>query len=921
MRPLKLTLSAFGPYADRIELNLDKLGANGLYLITGDTGAGKTTIFDAITFALYGEASGDNREPSMFRSKYAKPETPTEVELTFTYAGKCYTVKRNPEYDRPKARGEGFTTQKADAELRLPDGRVIPKQRDVDQAIREIMGINRSQFMQISMIAQGDFLKLLLATTDERKAIFRQIFKTQLFQSLQDKLKRDAGTLNDQCASARESLKQFISGIEADELDVLSIDVTKAKSGELPVSDVMVLLQKLIEQDTTKETTLDKRNDEISDNLEKINGILGKIEAQEKARDAIKQNNVDLEQEVKRCTDLKEKLDMQKAKQPEADQAADEKSRLEAELDRYDALDKLQRDIEASREDLNAKETSQSEQSKKFEEGGKSLNVLKEELKTLADAGEKKQELSARKKQKDTRKKDVEGLLTSLAGLARERDSLKALQAKYSEASDASHIATADYEAKNKAYLDEQAGIIAETLEDGQPCPVCGSLSHPHCAEKSSDAPTEAQLKESKRNAEAKQQAAQQKSEQCAATKGRIETQERGIQDKLTALDLASEVDGAKPALNTELGKLEAEIADLEESISAEDKRIARKTELEKSIPQEEKALDELKAALNDISTEIAGLKASIQEMEKQQQKDEGSLRFDSKQKAEARISELETTIRELKEQIKAAEDAFNASDKKVGEIKNAIKALEDQLAERIEFDKDAGVQKRDELSEERANITQKTKSVSSRLSANRNALKNIEGKAADLDLLEKRYAWVKALSNTANGNISGKEKIMLETYIQMTFFDRIIARANTRFMIMSGGQYELKRRKTAENNKSQSGLDLDVIDHYNGTERSVKTLSGGESFKASLSLALGLSDEIQSSAGGVRLDTMFVDEGFGSLDEESLDQAMKALSSLADGNRLVGIISHVADLKNRIDKQIIVTKSQSGGSKAEIIA
>ncbi len=212
------------------------------------------------------------------------------------------------------------------------------------------------------------------------------------------------------------------------------------------------------------------------------------------------------------------------------------------------------------------------------------------------------------------------------------------------------------------------------------------------------------------------------------------------------------------------------------------------------------------------------------------------------------------------------------------------------------------------------------SKAFHTRIQTNRNALDNIRSRMSNLAELEKRYTWIKALSNTANGNISGKEKVMLETYIQMTYFDRIIARANTRFMIMSGGQYELKRRKEAENNKSQSGLDLDVIDHYNGTERSVKTLSGGESFKASLSLALGLSDEIQASAGGVKLDTMFVDEGFGSLDDESLDQAMRALSSLTDGNRLVGIISHVNELKSRIDKQIVVTKDKSGGSKASII-
>ena len=281
----------------------------------------------------------------------------------------------------------------------------------------------------------------------------------------------------------------------------------------------------------------------------------------------------------------------------------------------------------------------------------------------------------------------------------------------------------------------------------------------------------------------------------------------------------------------------------------------------------------------------------------------------------------MDALIGRLKARLKRAEEAFNASDKRIGELRAAIEGLEEQLAEKIELDKEAGLRQKSELTEERKEADRKSKTLSARLSANRAALTNIRDKSAELDGLEKRYTWLRALSNTAAGSIAGKEKIMLETYIQMTFFDRIIARANTRFMIMSGGQYELKRRREAENKVNQSGLDLDVIDHYNGTERSVKTLSGGESFMASLSLALGLSDEIQSSAGGVRLDTMFVDEGFGSLDEESLDQAMKALSGLAEGNRLVGIISHVAELKNRIDRQIVVTKEQTGGSRAEIIS
>lgn len=252
MRPIKLTVSAFGPYAGKTVLDLDKLGENGLYLITGDTGAGKTTIFDAITYALYGEASGDNRDASMFRSKYAEATTPTEVELVFSYAGKTYIVKRNPEYDRPKSRGEGYTTQKAEAQLTYPDGRVVTKQRDVDNAIRDIMGINRSQFLQIAMIAQGDFLKLLLAPTEERKKIFRQIFKTQLYQDLQDRLKKESGQLNDKCDAARNSIKQYIDGITCDENDVLCIEVEKAKNGLLPAKDVMDLIDRLLTQDNDK---------------------------------------------------------------------------------------------------------------------------------------------------------------------------------------------------------------------------------------------------------------------------------------------------------------------------------------------------------------------------------------------------------------------------------------------------------------------------------------------------------------------------------------------------------------------------------------------------------------------------------------------------------------------------------------------
>ena len=356
MRPIKLTVSAFGPYAGKTVLDLDKLGENGLYLITGDTGAGKTTIFDAITYALYGEASGDNREASMFRSKYAEATTPTEVELVFSYAGKTYTVKRNPEYERPKSRGEGFTTQKAEVQLKYPDGRVVTKQRDVDNAIRDIMGINRSQFLQIAMIAQGDFLKLLLAPTEERKKIFRQIFKTQLYQDLQDRLKKESGQLNDKCDAVRNSIKQYIDGITCDENDVLSIEVEKAKNGLLPAKDVMDLIDRLLTQDNDKKTAIQKSISDADKALEIVNANLGKIEAKEQTQKALDQAQKNLIGENETNLALKAAFDVEKDKTPDREKLAEEKAQIEAEFPRYEALAALKKQIKDDEDSISQKD-------------------------------------------------------------------------------------------------------------------------------------------------------------------------------------------------------------------------------------------------------------------------------------------------------------------------------------------------------------------------------------------------------------------------------------------------------------------------------------------------------------------------------------------------------------------------------------
>lgn len=921
MRPIKLTVSAFGPYAGKTVLDLDKLGENGLYLITGDTGAGKTTIFDAITYALYGEASGDNREASMFRSKYAEAATPTEVELVFAYAGKTYTVKRNPEYERPKSRGEGFTTQKAEVQFLYPDGRVVTKQRDVDNAIRDIMGINRSQFLQIAMIAQGDFLKLLLAPTEERKKIFRQIFKTQLYQDLQDRLKKESGQLNDKCDAARNSIKQYIDGITCDENDVLCMEVEKAKNGLLPAKDVAELIERLLTQDNDKKTAIQKSISDAEKALEIVNANLGKIEAKEKTQKALDRAQNSLTREKETNLALKADFDIEKGKISERERLAEEKARIEAEFPRYEALDTIEKQIKNDEDAISKKERQLKKDRDQYAADEAAFKTLKKEFESLEDAGEGKEKLSRQKEKAQQKQEKLKNLSKLFEGLHGFADTLDALQSDYKKASAASEKATADYEAKNRAFLDEQAGILAETLENGKPCPVCGSLEHPCIAHKSAKAPTEAQLKRAKENADQARKTAEGLSGECKKAKGLLDAKKDETEKRAKELWQSVPFEDVENKLPEEQKVVSAEISALDRALSEEEKKVSRRSELAESLPKTEKALEEREKDILGRNTSLEADKASLSEKKKQRETEKELLRFGSIEEAKKKSKALEKHIGEMKEAFDNAQNALSESDKKIAGYTSSIKELTKQISSDCDLDQEGETKKKTDITEKKAADDAAVKVLHMRIESNSQVLAHIREKVGELDALEKRYAWLKALSNTANGNISGKEKVMLETYIQMTYFDRIIARANSRFMVMSGGQYELKRRKEAENNRSQSGLDLDVIDHYNGTERSVKTLSGGESFKASLSLALGLSDEIQASAGGVRLDTMFVDEGFGSLDEESLDQAMRALSSLADGNRLVGIISHVADLKNRIDKQIVVTKEKSGGSKAQIIS
>ncbi|MBO5200269.1 MAG: SMC family ATPase [Clostridia bacterium] len=920
MRPLKLKISAFGPYAGVTELDMDSLGRSGLYLITGDTGAGKTTIFDAITYALYGEASGENREASMLRSKYAEPATPTEVELVFENGGKTYTVKRNPEYQRPAIRGEGMTLQKADASLTMPDGRIITKLKEVNSALREVVGVDREQFAQIAMIAQGDFLKLLLADTKQRQTIFREIFKTAYYQTLQDRLKGESGALSRQYDEINLSLSQYIKGILCDPDGPIAIEVEKARAGELMLSQVARLVEDLITEDSALLEAFNLDLDRNEKGLEEINKILTKADEQAKRE----KNLVDAEARLRAAEptleELKKRFEEEQAKKPQFDAKEREVAAITLQYPDYDVRDAAVKGVK----DLEDKLTEDLELAKKIRDGVEQLTervrLAREELAGLATAGQAKEQLLRLMEQAEDKKEKAEDIKKDITAYHLLQGRLTRAKEKYMASAEAAKLKTDEYSRLNRAFLDGQAGVLAEALKEGQPCPVCGSTEHPLKAQRLVTVPTQQELEQAKTDADEAAGNAAEDSRAAGELQGQVITFGETLAVKIQSLLATDDILAAEQLLPAFIALALKEYAEAQQGVKNEDNRLERKCALEKAIPETEERLESGRKMLSDTENGITATRVSLDEGKKQAEQLTAKLKFATKTEAQTRVTVLDGEIKSYYDNVKQVEEDFRTAEADIISLKGNIQQLRADISAGIRVDTAAALQKKSELEAEKDRLDGGRSAVAVRLDANKRAGDNISARMADLNEVEKRWGWVKALSNTANGNISGKEKIMLETYIQATYFDRIIARANTRFMIMSGGQYELKRREEALNNRSQSGLELDVVDHYNGTTRSVRTLSGGESFKASLSLALGLSDEIRSGAGGIRLDTMFVDEGFGSLDEESLQQAIRTLTSLSDGNRLVGIISHVAELKEKIDKHIIVTKEKTGGSQVRIV-
>ena len=927
MKPLKLVMSAFGPYAGRVEIPFESFGGEGLYPITGDTGAGKTTIFDAITFALFGEASGQVRESGMFRSQYAQPKTPTFVELTFLYHGKPYKITRNPEYIRPKERGEGMTVQKADAVLEFPDERPpVTKASEVTRAVEQLIGLDYRQFTQIAMIAQGDFQKLLLAGTVQRAEIFRQIFHTGIYQQIQYQLKDEVRGCWKEYEESLRSIDQHLGGVILVNASAQETEWQELRKEGFcgKIEQSLELLGQMLKSQQTDSQCLQKQQEQVETQLEETNQLLGKISQHQAIAEKLREQSVQLK-------NLKDTLPVLEQEEKRAAEAGLQRTALEEQVQKQKKLLELIHKLQEIIKQLKQTEQDKQQQDQICLEGESKRQEAKEWLKraraeqeAVKDAGQQleicRNHLEQLQKQSEEQKHHQEAIEAW-------KKQLETIQGKYQEAAKKRDRLREEYQQLEQVFLDAQAGLLAKKLEEGKACPVCGSIHHPHLASYEGRIPEKRELDQKRDEMTRRAEETQKFSGDAGHIRELIAGEEKLL---LTAEDVRK--------LLEEQDKLRQQVLQASHSLE-------RKKKLDQQIPYIEQRTEQLEQNMAQAREDAVRLQTRIEELSKRVEEQTEEAREIAKSYGIANIASMEETlltgqikeherqIGNLEKQIADAGKKRDSYNRREAALLAAVETLtiqlqniekEQQLPDETGSDPEEVIRgKKAVLMQEKQRISDQYQEVYAAVSRNRSIIQAVEKRKEDMIRAEKKYVWVKALSDTAGGTLNQKQKVELETYIQMTYFDRILRRANLRLLTMSGGQYELKRQETSGNKREKAGLDLNVIDHYNGTERSVKTLSGGESFQASLSLALGLSDEIQSMAGGIRLDAMFVDEGFGSLDEDALNQAVNALHGLTEGRRLVGIISHVSELKDRIEKKIVVTKERNReeiGSRVEVI-
>ncbi len=917
MKPIKLVMSAFGPYVDNTEIDFGTLGSSGLYLICGDTGAGKTTIFDAITFALYGKASGGVRDANMLRSKYAEPGTETFVELTFSYGGNVYKVRRKPEYERVRTRGEGFTTVPADAVLYDGAGRVLASRtRDVNVKIESLLHIGKEQFSQIVMIAQGDFQRLLLAKTNERQMIFRKLFQTQVFDTIQEQLKNDFSALTNERNEYISRVRSNMRSIDIPEDSPFAEDAQAVKNITCTAEDAIQTLRKLRRGD---QELIEKCESELTEIEDQSNELTAKLTLARQRKDQenkLAESKLQLPFKEYHLQKAENELEVQKEEHKRTEELLNKIAVCENILPEYDKREELRMERDTNNKTIDSLNDTIATVKERVEDRQVYLSQLITEQEGLADIGIEFERVRSDKEKAENVQKELLNLERDFEECKKLNEQILKAQDNCKALKEDANRANAEYREKYNAYLMEQAGIIASELKDGEPCPVCGSVEHPCKAVKSANAPTKEELDKCESDSKSADKRFTEASEKAMELNGKLTEKRAAVTEKskkILGADVSAEIiDERKSEISDKIKSLTDKLSNLQNLMK-------RKKYLDDEVLEIDNNLKKLQREIEDTEKKIAEFIGQNKRLEQQLIEYDEKLSFPSKSEVEQEIAALRQEKKSLDNALENARELVDKCRREVSEQKTIIAETEKALENLPESDADKLIQQQTELNSRKEMLNNKLRRADIRYDRNRDICKRLEDDSKVLASMNSKFIYIEPLWRVATGAGGLNGKVNLETYIQMTYFDRVLRHANRRFLSMTNNQYELQRRKRFSN-QSQSGLELDVIDHFNNSVRNAETLSGGESFKAALALALGLSDEIQSRAGGVHLDALFIDEGFGSLDDSSLEQAINVLLELTDGKRLIGIISHVGELKRRIGKQIRVTKNVSGGSRVDIV-
>ena len=934
MRPIKLVLSAFGPYASKVELDLSKLGENGVYLITGDTGAGKTTIFDAITFALFGKPSGDIRDVKTLRSEYANEEIETYVELDFIYHDEEYHIYRRPEYTYTHVQKNGEVKQRSkatDAYLILPNGDRIVKPTEVTKQVEQLLGMKRDQFRQIAMIAQGSFLEILNADTKERGRLFEKVFMTSKYSVLMDRLNQMAKESSIALNDAKLRLQQIISDIRVPEILQEQYEQTLETFAMNDIQPVYDLLDKIIIGAKEGIENLQKQKEQVQKQLQK-----SRKEETEKTKQL--QDLLSLEKLLKEKPVKEEKANLYTERLKtdgekyhiQIDALKKEQAQIEHELPEYAGLTKLTAKLaEIKKQGSSVLKDLETKTSLK-KQLDEDITLKQKEAQILTDS-----ELSLNKlfiKEEEIEKKISAFYHASMiqSNYQNAVDNLKEKTQFLQESTDRKAMLQKQYDDAQLSYFANQAGLLASRLIKGEPCPVCGSIEHPRPASYSDQLVTQEEINQYKKKADQVEKEYQVASKACVDANLKMSTLQNELELVLKSVtEQTIPLGNVKTFIDEHTAQLKKEQKEISTRIKQLQQQSKRYQELLKMIPKLQQKLTALAEEVSQSEITQAKLSVEHEQIQKQVQETTAKLKYSSETEAKNRVAILAKQILEYQQQIdQLANESKLAMDELV-----YVSAQIDMLKEKVESSIDEIPLQKNQLALLQAEIEnlqvqqeEILKSIHDTQmyeSDAQDTKKKIKSESDTYQTKLSRYSSLRELADVAMGNgRSSKEKITLQEYVQIAYLDRMIHKANERYLSMSNQQYQLVRSAGTKDKRSHEALDLDVIDFSNGSIRPVSSLSGGESFIASLALALGMSDEIQSQAGGIQIDTMFIDEGFGTLDQDSLNNAIQTLMKLSGENRLVGIISHVKELKERIHKGIIVTKDLHGshGSIAKVI-